>query len=366
MLVKTLLANERKINELYEWQDTLMNKLINHNENLVYCVPTSGGKTLVAELMILREIILRKRNVLFIFPFISIVQEKVRSLIPFSLEFNFIIEEYAGEKGSIPIKRRKEQNCLYIATIEKAHLILTCLLEERRLEEIGLVVVDELHMLGDHSIRGCTLESLLLLVMLAKHEHFFTARLIAMSATLSNFDEIGKFLNAQIEQRNFRPVELIEFVKFNQKIFKYVGDKEDECFIEHRTLTKSNILTTDPDNLTELVEESMPSSPLLIFCPTKKNCENVVCLLRSHLSEDHKNHKLSERSNILNSLNEASDGSICNVLKIGIPFGIAYHHSGLTTEEREIIEAGFLDGTLNVIVCTSTLAAGVNLPAQRV
>lgn len=90
----------------------------------------------------------------------SIVQEKIWALSPFAVQLEFLLEEYAAGKGSLPPRKRRRKKSVYIATIEKGLALIDSLIEMDRANEIGLVVVDELHIIGEPG-RGVALETLL-------------------------------------------------------------------------------------------------------------------------------------------------------------------------------------------------------------
>ncbi|KAM4708147.1 helicase POLQ-like [Discoglossus pictus] len=362
--ISDLIDQFRGIKKLYEWQHTCLTlDSLKQRKNLIYSLPTSGGKTLVAEIIILQELLCRQKDVLMILPYVSIVQEKVRGLSSFGVELDFLVEEYAGSKGRFPPIKRRQRKSLYIATIEKGHSLVNSLIETERMNELGLVVVDELHMLGEGH-RGAILEMTLAKVLYISE----TTQIIGMSATLNNVGDLQQFLKAEYYTDNFRPVELKEFVKVRDSIYE-VDSKAEDNFTFSRLLNykySSNMLRIDPDHVIALVTEVIPNHSCLVFCPTKKNCENVAEMICKYLNKSYLSRREAEKKNLIEDLRNTGNGTLCSVLKRTVPFGIAYHHSGLTSDERKLIEEAYSAGVLCLLTCTSTLAAGVNLPARRV
>uniref|UniRef100_A0A8C3JXF2 Helicase, POLQ like n=1 Tax=Calidris pygmaea TaxID=425635 RepID=A0A8C3JXF2_9CHAR len=295
--VKDLFRQLRGIEKLYEWQhDCLMLESLQQRKNLIYSLPTSGGKTLVAEIIILQELLCRQKDVLMILPYVAIVQEK-------------------------------------------------------------------LHMLGEGS-RGATLEITLAKILYTSKN----TQIIGMSATLNNVGDLQKFLQAEYYTNNFRPVELKEYIKIRDTIYA-VDSKTENGFTFSRLLNfkySSNLEKADPDHIIALVTEVIPKYSCLVFCPTKKNCENVASMVCKYLKKEFRAHREKEKRDLIKNLKNIGNGSVCPVLLQTIPFGIAYHHSGLTNDERKSIEEAYSAGVLCLLACTATLAAGVNLPARRV
>ncbi|XP_030803296.1 helicase POLQ-like [Camarhynchus parvulus] len=362
--VKDLFRQLRGIETLYEWQhDCLMLESLQQRKNLIYSLPTGGGKTLVAEIIILQELLCRQKDVLMILPYVAIVQEKVRGLSSFGIELGFLVEEYAGSKGRFPPIKRRVKKSLYIATIEKGHALVNSLIETERIDDLGLVVVDELHMLGAGS-RGAVLEITLAKILYTSKK----TQIIGMSATLNNVGDLQKFLQAEYYTNNFRPVELKEYIKIRDTIYAVDSKTENGFAFSHLLNFKysSNLEKADPDHIIALVTEVIPKYSCLIFCPTKKNCENVASMVCKYLKKEFRAHKEKEKQDLIKNLKSIGNGTVCPVLKQTIPFGIAYHHSGLTNDERKSIEEAYSAGVLCLLACTATLAAGVNLPARRV
>ncbi|KAK3095782.1 hypothetical protein FSP39_019010 [Pinctada imbricata] len=159
-----------------------------------------------------------------------------------------------------------------------------------------------------------------------------------MSATLSNIQDLQTFLKADMYSNDFRP---------------YPPD----------------MARMDPDHLLGLVLEVIPNNSCLLFCATKKNCENVammLCKLMVKHRRELSNVCKAQRKALLKELYNDGESKICPILQYTVHFGVAYHHSGLTMDERKLIEDAYSEGVLCLLTCTSTLAAGVNLPAKRV
>lgn len=200
---------------LYAWQAQCLavRGVAEGTRSLVYAAPTSGGKTLVAEILMLKAI-LAKGKVLFVQPFVALVKEKEISMKQLLRPIHKRVSAFYGKHR--PHLRFDAAIC----TFEKALLLSTLMQQEGRLHELKLVVVDELHMIRD-DYRGYILEILLTklryMSSLAAQQAGTAAQssgpqVVAMSATVPNLTALASWLDAEVFQTDFRPVTLGEFV----------------------------------------------------------------------------------------------------------------------------------------------------------
>ncbi|CAN4127872.1 unnamed protein product [Withania somnifera] len=372
---------KKGISKLYSWQvDCLQVEGVLHNRNLVYCASTSAGKSFVAEILMLRRILSSGKMGLLVLPYVSICAEKAEHLEVLLEPVGKHVRSYYGNQGggSLP-----KDTSIAVCTIEKANSLINRLLEEGRLSELGIIVIDELHMVGDQN-RGYLLELMLTKLRYAsgegntdsssgetsgtssgKVDPAGSLQIVGMSATLPNVTAVADWLQAALYQTEFRPVPLEEYVKVGNTIYNQNMDIV-------RTISKAADLGgKDPDHIVELCNEVVQEGhSVLIFCSSRKGCESTARHVAKHLKTFSLNHPSSQNESIdITSAIDAlrrSPAGLDPILEETLPAGVAYHHAGLTVEERETVETCYRKGLVRVLTATSTLAAGVNLPARRV
>uniref|UniRef100_A0A182MCT4 DNA polymerase theta n=1 Tax=Anopheles culicifacies TaxID=139723 RepID=A0A182MCT4_9DIPT len=360
--------------ELFPWQVECLSRkeVVLEGKNLIYSAPTSAGKTLVSEFLLAKTITERKLKALFILPFVAVAREKMLYLKDLLEPGGLRVEGFYG--GYHP-PGGFESVDLAVCTIEKANSIVNRLLEQDALATLGLVVVDEVHLISDPS-RGYILELLLTKIRFVSARYEHRIQIVCMSATLPNIDLLARWLEADLYRTDFRPIALVEMVKIGSTIFSATGDPI-------RSISGSLLgysIPKDTDHVALLcLETILEGCAVIVFCPSKDWCEQLAISLASTLhtlrKENHPHEEL--RNQLRNQLDGVRQEEVLlqlrncpagldSVLEKTVRYGVAFHHAGLTTDERDIIEGSFRDGALRIIVATSTLSSGVNLPARRV
>ncbi|KDE54530.1 ATP-dependent DNA helicase [Methanoculleus sp. MH98A] len=322
------------ITELYPPQAACVEAGLFSGKNLLVAIPTASGKTLVAE-MAMHHQVARGGKCLYIVPLRALASEK--------------FEEFSGKGLRVGIAtgdfdRRDEylgRNDIIVATSEK----VDSLLRNRTpwLSEISLLVVDEVHLIDDPS-RGATVE-----MVIAKLRHKNpTMQIIALSATIGNPADLAGWLDAELVESEWRPVDLREGVFFEDGIrfadsVREVGRKSKY---------------EDLDLVLDTVAEG---GQCLVFVSSRKNAEAFAKRAASGL-------KIANPvlAGYADKIRSSASTDMGKTLAACVAQGAAFHHAGLSREERQLVEAGFREGQIKVISSTPTLAAGLNLPARRV
>ncbi len=312
--------------------------------NLVIASPTASGKTFIAEMAIMKCVMWDRKKAVYVAPMRALVSEKFEE---FKASYPFLkIAMSIGDLDSLD-KWLAEYDIVFVSTEKLDSLIRHGL---SWLDDVGCVIVDEVHMLDDPG-RGPTLEILMTkLRRLCK-----SAQLLALSATIGNANEIAEWLGANLVESDYRPIKLEKGVAFSSKVY-YLEGEED--------LAGNSALIE-----TRIVQDTLArKKQILVFYGTKRNAESSAERLSQTVDElltAEEKRKLAEVSHdILHALGKPT--LQCEKLAKAVSKGVAFHHSGLVNSQRHLVESAFKGNLLKVICSTPTLALGVNLPAHTV
>ncbi|KAM7185458.1 pre-mRNA splicing helicase [Rhypophila sp. PSN 637] len=331
--------------------------------NMLVCAPTGSGKTNVAMLTILREIG-KNRNeageidldafkIVYIAPLKALVQEQVgnfgKRLEPFGIK----VSELTGDRQLT--KQQIAETQIIVTTPEKWDVITRKATDMSYTNLVRLIIIDEIHLL--HDDRGPVLESIVSRTIRKTEQTGEPVRIVGLSATLPNYRDVASFLRIDNEtglfhfDGSYRPCPLRQ---------EFIGVTERKAIKQLKTMN---------DIVYNKVLEHVGTNrnQMLVFVHSRKETAKTAKYVRDKALElDTINQILKHDAGTREVLSEAA-GAVTNTeLKDILPYGFGIHHAGMSRADRTDVEDLFAAGHIQVLVCTATLAWGVNLPAHTV
>ncbi|MEM0374657.1 MAG: DEAD/DEAH box helicase, partial [Sulfolobales archaeon] len=333
----------RGIENLNPVQTEAIKRGLLNGKSLLLASPTGSGKTLIAELGIISFLLKNKGlKAVYVTPLRSLTSEKYQTFKVWE-ELGFRVAMSSGDYDSDD--EWLQEYDIIVTTYEKLDSLWRH--RPRWIKDVGYFVLDELHYINDME-RGPIIEAV------AIRAKKYTV--LALSATISNYVEIARWLGAEPIYINWRPVPLIEGVVYPEgKDFVVIYNDNSV----QRIKGNDAIIACTLHSLRK-------NGQVLIFRNSRKMTESTAIKISQYLNFlDFNYEELYKLSEEIKNIEDAGFSEV-TLLSSLIKKGVAYHHAGLSKTLRDFIENAFRRRLLKVIVATPTLAAGVNLPARTV
>ena len=348
--------------ELFEPQEQSVKAgLFDEKKNFLITIPTASGKTLIAMLAILSHLSKHKTKVVYLTPLRALTSEKFE-------EFKKLEKLNLGRKIKIALstgdsKEKKEKlEDADVIFLTNESMDANLVFQKDWIYDIGLVVSDEIHLIGDNT-RGPTLE-----IILTRFKSGFIGKnppkIIGLSATISNSNELADWLNCELVESTFRRVPLSEAVYSRHIITNQDREETEGNFAKNRQESRH------PKAWIGLGLDTVAEKhQCLIFAMTRKNAVAWAKEAGLDVVKELKPNQKKELEKISKKILPKEDydnTKLTSELAKTVKNGTAFHHAGLDQRCRTIIENAFKNRHIKLLTATPTLAAGVNLPARRV
>jgi len=322
--------------------------------SLVIAAPSSAGKTFVGEIAIMARALEGKRA-LYVVPLKAMADEKYRLFRQRYGSGQLGLEIVASTADLNEFDAAIRRGLFDIAIIVNEKLDSILVQNPAIVEQIGLIVVDEIQMMGDET-RGPTLEMLISKILALQAN----VQIVGLSASLTGLDNLASWLRASLVFDPNRPVELREGVLHGSEFHYCCHNSKAEHTVTWPVGIQSQSESVDDVIVRLLRDGDVIERPVIIFCPTRRKTTGLA----ERIAKDVPGAHASEAIERLRS--EITETELTQKLMAILKQGVAFHSAELSHEVRELLEDRFRAGQIPVICATSTLAMGVNTPAKTV
>jgi helicase len=342
------------VESLYPPQADAVDAGVTEGNSLVASIPTASGKTLIATLAMLAAV-RTGGTALYIVPLRALASEKRAEFEQF--------EEYGVSVGVSTGNYDDDgewlaEKDIIVATSEKVDSLVRN--GAPWLDELDCVVADEVHLVDDPN-RGPTLE-----VTLAKlRSRNPDLQVVALSATIGNAPELADWLDAELVDSSWRPIELRKGVHYGQALHFDDGTQAELSVGSGEKPTAAIVRDTLRDTVDdgEVVEAG---GSTLVFVNSRRNAEAAARRLANTTADELDGDEFAALAEVAEEIRGVSDTETSDDLADAVEKGAAFHHAGLASAHRELVEDAFRDRLVKCVCATPTLAAGVNTPSRRV
>ncbi len=330
-------------------------------QSLLLVAPTTSGKTFVGEMAAARAIA-DGRKAAFLLPFKALANEKFEEFQDlYGQGLTLRVLRCTGDYTDQREPFVKGQYDIAILTFEM--FLGLSVAVPTLLSKIGLVVLDEAQFVTDPT-RGIGVE-LLLTNLLAARERGIHPQVVALSAVIGEVNHFDAWLGCRTLATHQRPVPLVEGVLDRHGTYQYFdvdGKEHQEQFLPSHEIVQRRAKPSSQDLIVPLVRKLVGRGErVLVFRNRKGPSSGCANYLAASLG-------LPPVTEVLATLPEEDLSSTSTALRKALKGGTAFHTSDLSREERVIVERHYRnrEGNIRALVATSTVAAGVNTPAETV